>query len=197
VRRTGSEKLKRLEDLQARIVRDLYLKEWREVWFFPSFGGVDGWCGTQRIMFVGRAPSTGHFPTEAERSSDPARRLYTLLNRQGLARAHLTDAIKERVLGLAVGDIEADKARMERYRRYLEMEIDIIRPRLIVAMGERTYRIMNDWLGSDPRLRRIPHYSPRKATEDTRRHFIAELRQISREYEHMCGRRKVPRTTGR
>jgi len=58
------EKLKRLEALRARIVRELYLDEWRDVWFFPRFDGVDGWRGTERVMFVGLAPSTGHFPTE-------------------------------------------------------------------------------------------------------------------------------------
>src|SRR3989442_11748225 len=113
------EKLKRLEALRARIVRELYLDEWRDVWFFPPFDGVAGWRGTQRVMFVGLAPSTGRFPTEADRSSNPARRLYAQLKRHGFGRAHLTDVIKERAVGRDVEEIERNKARMERYRRYL------------------------------------------------------------------------------
>ena len=47
---------------------------------------------------------------------------------------------------MLLSEIEADKECMKRYRRYFRKEIEIIRPHLIVAMGERTYRILKDWL---------------------------------------------------
>src|SRR5438093_5229850 len=160
---------RRLATLRARIVRDLYLNGWRDVWFFPRFDGVEGWRGTQRIMFVGLNPSTGRFAGDADR------RFYAQLKRKGFGRAHLTDAIKERAVGRDVEKIERDPARMERYRRYLREEIDIIRPRLIVAMGHRAHRILRDWLGSDAPVRPIPHYSARFPSPATRRRFAAKL----------------------
>ena len=183
-----TEKLKRLDDLRARIVRELYLDEWRDVWFFPPFDGVAGWRGTQRVMFVGLAPSTGYFPTEADRSSNPARRLYAQLKRNGFGRAHLTDVIKERAVGRDVGEIERDKARMERYRRYFRREIEIVQPRLIVAMGHRTDRILRGWrgrLGTEAPVLRIPHYSARFSSAATRRCFTAKVTEIRRRYERI------------
>ena len=178
-RRTVREKGRMLAGLRARIVRELYLNEWHEVWFFPPFDGVEGWRGTQRIMFVGLNPSTGRFGTDADRL------LYAQLKGKGFARAHLTDVIKERAIGRDVDKIERDAARMERYRRYLREEIDIIRPRLIVAMGHRAYLILRDWLGSEAPVRRIPHYSARFPSPATRRRFAAKMAEIRREYERV------------
>ena len=168
-----------LAGLRARIVRELYLNEWREVWFFPPFDGVEGGRGTQRIMFVGLNPSTGRFGKDADR------RLYAQLRRMGFGRAHLTDVIKERAVGRDVDKIERDATRMERYRQYLREEVDIIRPRLIVAMGHRAYRFVADWLGSEARVRRIPHYAARFPSPATRRRFTAEIAEIRRERERI------------
>jgi hypothetical protein len=128
------DKARRLARLRARIVRELYLNEWRDVWFFPAFEGVQGWQGTQDILFVGLNPSLGHFP------DSPCRRFYTHLKRQGFAKAHLTDVIKERAAGRTVDTITQDAERIRRHRRYLLAEIAILRPRLIVAMGSRPTR---------------------------------------------------------
>ncbi|PYR47866.1 MAG: hypothetical protein DMF89_17620 [Acidobacteria bacterium] len=145
-----------------------------------------------------RRPSSEHgtLPNRSDRSSDPARRLYSELKRQGFGRAHLTDVIKERALGRGVEEIERDKGRMERYRRYLQKEIEIIRPHLIVAMGARAYRILTDWLGSDAPVRPIQHYSLRYPSTVTRRRFRARLSDIQREYERICGRRNAPGPKG-
>lgn len=184
---TAREKDRMLVGLRTRIVRELYLYEWREVWFFPPFDGVEGWRGTQRIMFVGLNPSTGRFGTDADRL------LYARLKRNGFARAHLTDVIKERAIGRDVDKIERDAARMERYRKYLRREVDIIRPRLIVAMGHRAYRFVADWLGSQAPVRRIPHYAARFPSSATRRQFTAKIAGIRHEYERISG---LPRTNG-
>jgi uracil-DNA glycosylase len=170
-------KARRLARLRARIVRDLYLAEWCEVWFFPRLAAVQGWQGTLDIMFIGLNPSLGHFPSAGDQL------LYRHLARNGFARAHLTDVIKERAAGLAVSRIERDAERMRRYRRYLLAEIAIIRPRLIVAMGDRARDILTKcWLRSDPRLRHLPHYAARFPTPATRRRFGAELARIRRDY---------------
>ena len=178
-----NDKARKLARLRARMVKALYLTEWREVWFFPRFDGVDGWQGTQGIMFVDLNPSTGWFPTRADQL------LYRQLRLKGFRRAHLTDLIKEREQGLQVENIERDPVRMGRYRRYLAAEIKIIRPRLIVAMGRRAYRILTTWLPSDPRVKRIRHYAARFSTGATRRGFAADMTRIRTEY----GRGPTPR----
>lgn len=166
-----------LAALRARIVKELYLDEWRDVWFFPPLDGVEGWRGAQRIMFVGLNPSMGRFASDADR------RFYAQLKRRGFGRAHLTDVIKERAVARDVEEIERDTERMERYRRYIQEEIDIIRPRLIIAMGHRACRILRDWLGSEAPVRCIPHYSARFPNAATRRRFAAKIAEIQHEYE--------------
>ncbi len=77
-----TEKLRMLERLRERIVRELYLRRWREVWFFPPYDGVEGWCGTKPVFFVGLNPSTSGFPNEADRH------FYGLLREHGLGRQY-------------------------------------------------------------------------------------------------------------
>ena len=127
-------------------------------------------------MFVGLNPRTGRFAGDADR------RFYAQLKQKELGRAYLTDLIKERAVGRDVEKIEHDAERMARYRRYLREEIDIVRPRLIVAMGRGAHRILRDWLEPDPRVRRIPHYSARFPSAATRRGFAAKVAEIRREY---------------
>jgi uracil-DNA glycosylase len=83
---------------------------------------------------------------------------------------------------------------MERYRHYLQKEIEIIRPHLIVAMGDRTHGILKDWLGSDARVTPSQHYSVRYANAVKRRRFTLTLTDIRREYERICGRRNGPKS---
>ncbi len=85
-----AEKLRLLEELRERIVKEVYLRQWREVWFFPPYRGVGGWCGTWPAFFVGLNVSTGHFPDRA------TKRLYRQLRKHGLGSVHLTDLVKER-----------------------------------------------------------------------------------------------------
>lgn len=186
-----AQKSRMLAGLRARIVKELYLSEWREVWFFPPCEGVEGWRGTQRIMFVGLNPSTGRFPTDADRI------LYARLKANGFARAHLTDVIKGRAIGRDVDKIERDAARMERYRRYLRREVDITRPRLIVAMGKRAHPFVTEWLGSQAPVRRIPHYAARFPSSATRRPFTAKIAGIRREYERISASQRTNGRPGR
>jgi uracil-DNA glycosylase len=165
-----------LTQLRARIVREIYLDGWREVWFFPQDNGVDGWHGTQDIMFVGLNPSTGRFGSPADRF------FYAQLRRNGFRNAHLTDVIKERAQGRDVPKIERNPTRMRRYCRYLLAEIRIIRPRLVVGMGKQAYDLLVKCLGRHA-VRHIPHYAPRFPTGGTRRRYRAKIAEIRRQYE--------------
>jgi uracil-DNA glycosylase len=165
-----------LAGLRARIVTDLCLREWRDVWFFPRYEGVQGWRGTQRIMFVGLNPSTGRFASRHDRY------FYAQLKRHGLAHAHLTDAIKERAVGNKVKTIRSDDPRMRRYQRYLLKEIEIIRPRLIVAMGRAAHEILTEkWKQKlkDVDVVYLQHYAWRFGK---RRQFARRMAEIRRKY---------------
>lgn len=174
------EKREMLERLRARIVREVYLQEWYEVWFFPPRNGVEGWRGTQRIMFVGLNPSTGRFQSKYDKY------FYAQLRQQGFGRAHLTDVIKERAVGDEVKTIRDDAPRMKRYEGYLREELGIIGPRLIVALGHKAHDILTkEWNLKGAVY--IPHYAWRFGK---RRQFAAAMARIRREYERITGRRK-------
>jgi len=162
--------------LRARIVREVLVARWQDVWFFPAHDGVHGWQGTQDIMFVGLNPSTGRFPSRSDGF------LYQTLADCGFERAHLTDVIKERAPGAEVGVLRKDSKRMRAYRLYLRAEAKIVEPRLIVAMGKQAKRILDQWFPKDERVRGMPHYAQRIATPRTHRRFRAALKKIQREY---------------
>ena len=171
------EKRRMLARLRERIVRDVCLNDWRDIWFFPRRDGVEGWRGTQRIMFIGLNPSTGRFASKYDRY------FYAQLKRQRFGHAHLTDAIKERAVADKVKTIRSDAPRMERYRRYLLKEIEIIRPRRIVALGRTAHDILTkEW--NLKGVVYIPHYAWRFGK---RRQFAVAMAKIRREYE---GRRE-------
>lgn len=176
-----------LERLRARIVRDIYLDGWREVWFFPKHNGVEGWQGTRDIMFVGLNPSTGRFPDKATTI------FYDQLRHNGFADAHLSDVVKERIENTGTQKFFKDRRRMDRHKKYLREEIDILRPRIIVGMGNEAQGILARWFGSDERLQRIPHYSPRFPTAVKQGSFATRMKAIRDEYKRVGGSAKNTR----
>jgi len=120
-------------------------------WLFPEQGPVRGFLGTGSIMFVGERPSTGQFP-------DPkVQRLYDVLVELGIADSHLTDAIKCR--GKVKESYPSDLAI---HKRVFDREIEIVRPRLIIALGNDAYRLILFSLADNGiPLRGVYHYSYR------------------------------------
>lgn len=115
-------------------------------WLFPTVGEVQGFLGTGPIMFVAERPSTGHGYPKV---------LYSLLEKCGVADGHVTDLIKSRG---RVGDPYPDD--IGPHRRVFDRELAIVRPRLIVAMGQKVYDLLQFSLaGSGIRIRPVMHYS--------------------------------------
>lgn len=116
---------------------------------------VMGWQGADPIFFVGPNPSgAGHFPSRADRG------FYKQLHTQGLHNAHLTDLMKVRATATEVPEIFKDSAVVHLCRGYFQEELDILDPRLVVALGEQVHRLLTDWFpGAEFELIRIPHYS--------------------------------------
>jgi hypothetical protein len=151
----GINRQRELEELRERIVRDLYLDQWRDVWFFPPHNGVEGWRGTGPVFFVGLNPSTTEFPNEADR------RFYAALAAHGLNDAHLTDILKERASTGRLQHLLQDPGTMERHRRYFLEELRILQPRLIVGVGQQAQQRLEQWLPNGRQPWPMPHYSPR------------------------------------
>lgn len=100
-------------------------------WLFPAVGEVKGFMGTAPVMFVGERPSTRkHFGHADEW-------LYSLLEKYGAANAHLTDIIKSRG---RVKEPYPDDIGL--HRRVFDREIEIIKPCLIVAFGQKVYDLL-------------------------------------------------------
>ena len=118
-------------------------------WLFPTRGKVQGFLGTGPIMFVGERPSTGNFGGPADHL------LYSLLEKFGAADAHMTDVIKRR--GLVNAPYPDDIAP---HRRIFDKEIEIVRPRRIVAFGQKVYDLLQFSLaGSEIKITQVWHYS--------------------------------------
>lgn len=121
-------------------------------WSFPKRNNVAGVLGDSDIMFVGDRPSTGEW--------DKANELfYDLLRNNGFERAHLTDITK-------CGRKVKQKVSLEEIRNclvYFERELAIIRPRAIVALGNKTHTMLQGLLPAlwkqDVQLEKIWHYS--------------------------------------
>lgn len=144
-----------LADLRRRIIDEMLVERWRDVWFYPVYEGVQGWQGTGDVFFVGLNPSTGRFPSKADGF------LYSRLKENRLADAHLTDVLKLRAAGKAISSLLADPELIALHKRYLAEEVEILRPRRVVGMGGCAFAILREWFEGDPRVCQMPHYSPR------------------------------------
>lgn len=174
--------------LRSRIIQDLFVEQWADVWFFPSSErhsevapGVRGWSGIQDIFFVGLNPSTGQFPNKADRF------LYEALAHSRLQNAHLTDVIKLRATDSQVEHMLNDNQLMNQQREYFFEELAILSPRLVVTMGKRATDAVTQWLPSSAKIRPIPHYSPRIPSDANKEGFRTALRAVAAEYAESNG----------
>lgn len=141
-------------------------------WFFPPSEntGVKGFLGTGKTVIVCERPSTrGNIPNPADLS------FYELLNKCGFEDAHMTDLVKCR--GIA-GQISAKE--LENCLPYLKEEIRILKPELIIAVGNRAYEVLTHELDlGSIRLEKITHY-PYAFRFNKFEKIEEELRRISR-----------------
>ena len=121
-----------------------------ELFFFPSYAGVAGFYGTDRVWFVGQKPSTQEFPDRAVEF------FYELLSEYGFENAHVTDITKE--IGTVTDGIPAEE--IERNRPYFRKELELLEPELLVAIGDdvkQALKWMKETDGSD--IAHVRHYS--------------------------------------
>lgn len=143
--RRGSSKVRaraQLASLRRRIIDEIFIQRWREVWFWPSRDGVSGFMGTAPVMFVGLNPSAG---SRRPRPKPTDAFFYATLRKYRLQDAHLTDAFKVRAGAWELPALMADETIARLNRSYLLEEVRIVRPRAVVAMGWKAFHLLREW----------------------------------------------------
>ena len=124
-------------------------------WLFPSQDPIQGFMGTDSIFIVGDQPSKDKWGPE-----HPNRKIfYETLQKIALPNVHLTDLYKKR------GDCSALKWKLpEDFSDHLNLfrrEIEILKPTLIVALGELAQRLLiqnlTEWKPAIPRIWHFSH----------------------------------------
>jgi uracil-DNA glycosylase len=135
-------------------------------WLYPQRGTVQGFLGAGRVMFIGDQPSTGVFGSAQDLL------LYRLLKKYDLADCHLTDLVKTR------GKTGEPYPAMAIHRRFLDMELDIVRPTRIVAFGQKIHDMLQFSLaGSGIKITPIWHYTYLRRRPDAVAVFETQLRE--------------------
>lgn len=178
-----------LDEARDRIVTILLYDRGRQVYFWNRRYGVAGWSGTDPIFIVGSYPSRSFFPTDADIF------FYGELRANWLNNAHLTDVLKASASPKDFDVLRADADVMQESKFCLAREIEIIRPRLVVVMGDKARKLIEDWL---PDLRRasdldpsdvvyISHYTagfyPGKS--HMRAQFQQEIRAVAKKFRQL------------
>ncbi|MCH8901390.1 MAG: uracil-DNA glycosylase family protein [Chloroflexi bacterium] len=155
----------------------------RQLWFFQDRSGrVAGYLGTELVMFVGQRPSTGQGGF-SRLATDGASGFYSLLVEYGFADAHVTDLVEDQ---MKVG-IPSDE-QVDRNWPFFQEELEIIRPKVVVALGGWVHWILEHRIESLIPIERIMHYSYR---------FIRPPEREKRLREDLARiRRKVDATPG-
>jgi uracil-DNA glycosylase len=118
-------------------------------WLYPKLGKVQGFSGAGPLMFVGERPSTGTFPSPSDR------RFYRILEELGVEDSHLTDIIKAR--GRVNDPYPKD---MSLHKRFFMRELRIVRPKKVIAFGQKVYDLLQFSLADDGiKVRRVWHYT--------------------------------------
>jgi uracil-DNA glycosylase len=151
-----------LADLQREILATI-----PNPWLFPSRGKVQGFLGVGVVMFVAERPSTGSFGGTADHL------LYSLLEKYGAADGHLTDVIKTRG---RVGDPYPED--ISSHRRVFDREVEIVKPRLIVAFGPKVHDLLLFTLAGTIPIHCVWHYSYTRRGPDKVAAFEEQIRKV-------------------
>jgi uracil-DNA glycosylase family 4 len=159
------DKGERLAELKKRM-EDYFSREFPKscLWFFGDRSrGVDGYLGTEPVMFVGKNPSRGGRVDLAGHvvwvgnAPQVLERFYNRLKKYGFARAHVTDIVKEAM----PANEELSDQQVERNWPFFCKELSIVEPAVVVALGWWVFNTLEQRLGRQFPLLRFTHYAYR------------------------------------
>lgn len=132
--------------------------QFSSAWFFPSYNGVKGFLGTDKIIIVALNPSYGRFPSRGVEF------LYKCMKDYGFENAHLTDIIKHRLTGSECRKLKENRRLfsqiLEKNVGWLKREVAILGGSVqIVAIGKEAYDILRRYFKENVVDIWLPHYS--------------------------------------
>jgi hypothetical protein len=144
-------------DLRADLLGELAVEigSHEDWWLFPTQGPIQGFMGTDPLFIVGDQPATAEWGP-----GHPSRTIfYQTLQSVGLYNAHLTDLYKKRGYSSSLDRTLLPDDFLE-HVNFLRKEIQILRPKLIVGLGQLAQRLLKQSLPEwrDP-IPRIYHFS--------------------------------------
>ena len=172
-------KRQKLLKLRSLIIDKILKARWEDVWFLPEYEGVKGYLGTKDILFLSINPSTGTFPSRVDK------RYYKQLKQNEFKNAHLTDVFKQRATEWK--KLAKDKDLVNEAKKFLEEEIKIIKPKLIVLVGKTYKKFYYNILSNvDAETFVINHYANRWGNAKKLRSRIRkEVRKAKIKYESL------------
>jgi hypothetical protein len=180
--KTKDQKTKKLKAIRSIVIDQFYKEGWKEVWFYPPHDGVDGYMGTQDIIFVGLNPATANFPSWHDKM------YYRNLKTFGFKNAHITDLFKVRATNQEVKD-KMSGWDFKEAGKILKSEIETIEPRLIVLLGKSVEEIYCKMFPPKEvkdtiKVLTTKHYAYRYGSKkDLRRRIRKEMIIIADEYK--------------
>ena len=142
----------------------------RKPWFFNGDNeDMPGYFGTG-VFFVSQRPSLGE---KHNYSLKRVHRFYRLLKEHGFENAHLTDLVKCKSLTGPCTTEEKNNCIF-----WLLKEIQILKPRLIVAVGNEVFNELKKHDLSPARLEKILHYSQKYEKADFVETFTYRLKSL-------------------
>lgn len=147
-------------------------------WYFPTCKGVDGFFGDKECIFVCSQPHEGDFNPSVIRFD---KRFYDNIANYGFGKAHLTDMVKCR--GEKYKELE--RWQVSNCIGWLKVEIQIVKPKAIVAVGSKSFRALSEANVFKPVLS-INHYSDRFVNDEDYEKQFKRLRDCldSGKFEH-------------
>jgi len=187
--------LKKFRNLRLRkkIIKKCFINDWRDVWFYPDVNDikdlleeknrsildtqVEGYKGTNEVMFVGLNPSMSKFPTKLDMF------FYGELKKNNFEKAHITDLIKLRIKNNQVSNFFKNEKLVNEQIEFLKKEIEIIDPKLIVTLGSsKGFKLLKEKLNKDiqDKIINIIHYSYRN--NEAKDNFSKQMIEVKEKY---------------
>ena len=136
---------KQLEELNKKIAEFAQGKNWGEIWLEGIFLPTYYFPHQYNVIFVAIQPSTNLLDNPYLRFlgnfniSPTEKKFQDRMMKFGFGGSYVTDIVKLQRLA----NERPTKKEIEMFLPFLEKELEIINPKIVVALGEETYQILN------------------------------------------------------
>ncbi len=128
------------------------------------------------FMFIGLNPATANFGGFYDKL------YYESLRKFRFQNAHLTDIFKTKETNSQIDKLLENKRLKDEAKGFLEIEINILKPKLIVLLGERVGKLFFEFFPKTKiHSEQIGHYSYRyKSRTELRKRWFKQMNQLTK-----------------